>query len=100
MVSDTPKRHRFILHLKIIINNETTSFYLLQRRNDVISATFKFQKEELVPRFQISICRGVGGGGGGGGGGFHLVQASSGSGSGDGDDGRRLSFWSEVGEDD
>ena len=45
-----------ILHFKKKINNETTSFCLLQRRNDVVSATLKCLKEELVPRFQISIC--------------------------------------------
>ena len=58
-------------------NNETMSFYLLQRRNDVFSETFKFQKEELVPRFQISNLQGEGGGGGaeeGGGGGVVWIS--------------------------
>ena len=98
----------FLIHLndvvlfcieKKLINNEMTSFYLLQRRNNVVSATFKSQKEERVPRFQISICRGEGEGEGegdwGGGVGSHLVPASS-----DGDGDWRLSFWSEVGDDD
>ena len=54
LVFDRPKRRRFILHLKIIIiNNETMLFYLLQRRNDVVSPRFKCQKEELVPRFHF-----------------------------------------------
>ena len=74
----------FILHLKkiIIINNETTSFCLLQRRNNVASATLKCLTEELVPwvsKFRYaSALKGEGGGGGGGWGiGSHLVPASS-----------------------
>ena len=47
LVSDTPKRRRFILHLKKKKNNETTSFYLPQRRNDVVSSSAETKRRRF-----------------------------------------------------
>ena len=64
-----PKRRRFVIYLKIN-KKETTSFYRLQRQNDVVS-TRRLPKNDFpcsFVQFAASGGRGRGMGGGGGGG--------------------------------